>query len=172
MNNLTKFTLSSLLLAIGLILPLFFGQVEILGQTILVLHIPIYLCGLLCGANYGMVVGFILPILRSCLFSMPIFYPNAIAMAVELALYGFVSGYLWHKRKVCNIYLVLLISMIIGRLGWGIMEWLLLCLNHQSFTLNMFITLGFVQGIVGIIIQFLIIPPLYKVMKGLIYVNS
>lgn len=172
MNSLTKFTLSSLLLAIGLILPLFFGQVEILGQTILVLHIPIYLCGLLCGANYGLVVGFILPILRSCLFSMPIFYPNAIAMAVELSLYGFVSGYLWHKRKVCNIYLVLLISMIIGRLGWGIMEWLLLSLNQQSFTLNMFITLGFVQGIVGIIIQFFIIPPLYKVLKGLIYVNS
>ncbi len=170
-NSLTKFTLSALLLAIGLILPLFFGQVEILGQTLLVLHIPVYLCGLLCGPNYGVVVGFILPILRSCLFSMPIFYPNAIAMAVELALYGLISGYLFHKVKGLNIYLVLLIAMIVGRLGWGIMEWLLLSLNHQSFTLNVFLTLAFVQGIVGIIIQFIIIPPLYKVMKGLLHVN-
>ncbi len=60
---------------------------------LLPMHIPVLLCGLICGWKYGILVGFILPLLRHTIFGMPILFPTGIAMAFELATYGFVIGF-------------------------------------------------------------------------------
>ena len=50
MKSLTKnIVLSAMFLAIGLILPLFTAQIPQIGQMLLPLHIPVLLCGFLCG---------------------------------------------------------------------------------------------------------------------------
>ena len=83
-KNLLKLVYSAVCLALAMVLPLFLGQVQIFMQGISPMHIPALLCGLICGPAYGAAVGFIAPLLRSLIFSMP---PMAVAipMAFELA---------------------------------------------------------------------------------------
>ena len=79
-----KFTLSAMLIAIGMVLPFLTGQIPQIGNMLCPMHIPVFLCGLICGWPYGMAVGFVLPVLRSVIFGMPMLYPSAISMAFEL----------------------------------------------------------------------------------------
>ena len=76
MKSLTKnMALSAMFLAIGLVLPFFTAQVPQIGQMLLPMHIPVLLCGFVCGWQSGALVGFVLPLLRSALFGAPAFTP-------------------------------------------------------------------------------------------------
>lgn len=167
-ENLKRISQSAMFLAIGMILPFFTSQVKELGDKLLPMHIPVLFCGLICGPKYGLMVGFILPFLRSLLFSMPRLYPNAVTMAFELATYGFVIGLMYYRcanRKIGYLYLCLVSSMISGRVVWGIAKLILFGLEGNSFTFGAFIAGGVVNAIPGIIIQLILIP---AVMKALI----
>ena len=83
-----KLTLSALFLALGLVLPLITGQIPQIGKMLLPMHIPVLLCGMVCGWPYGLAVGAVMPLLRGLLFGMPVLYPTGIGMAFELAAYG------------------------------------------------------------------------------------
>ena len=89
-----KLALAGLFIALGLVLPFFTGQIPSLGSKLLPMHIPVLLAGFVCGWPYGLAIGFIVPLLRSVLFGMPPMYPTAVAMAFELAVYGFATGFL------------------------------------------------------------------------------
>ena len=99
MEKVKKVTLSGMLFAIGLILPFFIGQIPAVGKMLLPMHIPVLICGLILGWQYGLAVGFLLPLVRSVLFGMPVLYPNAIAMAFEMGTYGLVAGWLYSHAK-------------------------------------------------------------------------
>ena len=86
-KRIHSLVLSALFLALGLVLPFFTGQIPQIGSMLLPMHIPALLCGLICGWQYGAVVGFIMPLMRSLLFTMPPLL-TAVAMAFELAAYG------------------------------------------------------------------------------------
>ena len=49
-----KLTLSALFLALGLVLPLITGQIPQIGKMLLPMHIPVLLCGMVCGWPYGL----------------------------------------------------------------------------------------------------------------------
>ena len=88
-------------------------------------------------------------------------YPNAVAMAFELAAYGFVSGFLYsHSRWQCvrALYRCLIIAMIAGRIVWGIAEVVLLGIGNGGFTVAAFITGAFAEAFPGIILQLIVIP--------------
>mgnify|MGYP003306633627 CR=1 FL=1 len=91
-SNLKKLIFSAFFLALGFILPMLIGQIPTIGQMLLPMHIPVFLCGMICDFKYGCLIGFILPILRSLLFSVPVMYPTAIAVAFEMATYGLIVG--------------------------------------------------------------------------------
>lgn len=154
-------TLSAMFMAVGLVLPFLTGQIKQIGSMLLPMHIPVFLCGLICGWQYGLIVGFILPILRSMLFGMPILFPTGIAMAFELATYGAVIGWLYsHSRWQCVIalYRCMIATMLAGRLVWGVVQILLLGMNGNGFTWQMFITGALLNAIPGIILQLILIP--------------
>ncbi len=156
-----KLALASMFLALGLLLPFVTGQIPQIGKMLLPMHIPVLLCGLICGEKYGLAVGFLTPLLRSVLFSMPIFYPTAIAMAFELAVYGFAVGFFYRKARwhcVVSLYRCLIGTMICGRLVWGIVDCLLLGYGENAFTLQLFFTTAFVSAVPGIILQLVLIP--------------
>lgn len=160
-TTLKKTILAALFLAIGLVLPFLTGQIPAIGKMLLPMHIPVLLCGLICGWQYGLAVGFILPLMRSLLFSMPVLYPMAIAMAFELAAYGFTIGLLYGRSRwqcVRALYRCLLISMLAGRVVWGIVEVLLLGLAGNSFTWQMFVAGAVTNAIPGILLQLALIP--------------
>lgn len=75
-KNIKKLTLAAMFLAIGLVLPLLTGQIPQIGNMLLPMHIPVFLCGLICGWQYGAAVGFILPLLRYAIFEMPVLFPT------------------------------------------------------------------------------------------------
>lgn len=162
MKTTTKnLTLSAMFLALGMVLPFLTGQIQLIGNMLLPMHIPVLLCGLLCGWQYGAAVGFVLPLLRSATFGMPPLYPTAIAMAFELATYGFVSGFLYARSRwqcVIALYRCLIAAMIAGRLVWGAAEIILLGLRGNAFTWEAFLAGALFNAIPGIIIQLVLIP--------------
>ena len=125
MNSLQirKLTYSALYLAIAMVLPFVTGQIPEIGAMLCPMHIPALLCGFMCGWPWGVAVGFIAPLLRSVLFGMPVLFPTAVAMAFELAVYGGTAGILYQllPRKKWTVYLVLILSMIAGRIVWGML---------------------------------------------------
>lgn len=160
-NQLLNLTLAAMFLAIGLLLPLLTGQMKQLGNALLPMHIPVLLCGLICGWQYGLGVGFVLPLLRSAIFGMPILFPTAVSMAFELAAYGFAVGFLYsHSRWKCVValYRCMIIAMLSGRVVWGIVQVCLLGLGENGFTFSMFIAGAFLNAIPGIILQLILIP--------------
>ena len=59
MKKTTKnLTLSAMFLAIGMVLPFFTGQIPQIGKMLLPMHIPVFLCGLICGWQYGLFSSF------------------------------------------------------------------------------------------------------------------
>lgn len=164
MKRISRYTLSALFLALALILPFLSGQLREVGKVLLLMHYPVYLCGFICGPFLGFIVGLIAPILRSFVFGMPILFPNAIAMSIELAVYGLTCGYFYYKLNKYNsnkylcIYISLILAMIIGRIIWIIVDYILLGITNSNLTLSYFIFTSFVEGLPGIIIQLVVIP--------------
>lgn len=156
-----KLTLSAMFIALGLILPFLTGQIPQIGNMLLPMHIPVFLCGLICGWQYGFVVGFILPVLRYMLFGMPVIFPTGIAMAFELAAYGFFAGFLYGNSRwhcIIALYRSLIISMLAGRIVWGIVEVIILGMSGGVFTWKMFLAGAFINAIPGIVVQLILIP--------------
>lgn len=74
-----KLTLSALFLALGLVLPLITGQIPQIGKMLLPMHIPVLLCGMVCGWPYGLAVGAVMPLLRGLLLECRCCTPPALA---------------------------------------------------------------------------------------------
>ena len=160
-EKIKKIAVAAVFLSIGLVLPLLTGQIPEIGQRLLPLHIPVFLCSLICGWQYGAVCGLILPILRSLIFGMPELYPSAFSMAIELPAYAIICGliYLCFKKKnLVAIYVSLVSAMLGGRVVYAIVQAFILGLGEDGFTLTLFITKAFINPFPGIILQLVIIP--------------
>lgn len=165
MPYIKKMIVSAMFLSLGIVLPFITGQIKEFGDSFLPMHIPVMLCGLVCGGKYGFFVGLLLPFIRSITVGMPPIYPNAVWMSFELATYGFVIGYLYsvfQKKQIWWLYCCLISSMICGRIVWGFTKKLLLGMTGKSFTFYAFITGGFLDSLPGIILQLVLIPAIIK----------
>ncbi|MBE6036242.1 MAG: ECF transporter S component [Clostridiales bacterium] len=161
-NHLLKLILSALFLAIAFVLPFLTGQIPEIGSMLCPLHIPVLLCGFICGWPWGLAVGFIAPLFRSLILTMPPLFPTAVCMAFELAAYGAVAGLL-HRvlpRKKPFIYVSLLVAMIAGRIVWGIAMMIFMGVTGGTFTFAAFLAAAFTNAVPGIILQILLIPVL------------
>lgn len=167
MNNTKKMTMAAFFMALGLVMPFFTGQIPEIGSMLLPMHIPVLLCGFFCGWEYGLTVGFIVPIFRSVLFGRPFMMPTAVAMAFELAAYGAVAGYLYQKLKAKKggIFISLLGAMIAGRALWGVVSIALFKMVGSVFTWEVFVAGAFMEAIPGIIVQLLLIPTIVSRLK-------
>ena len=159
-NHIMRLALSAMLLAIGLVLPFLTGQIPEIGSMLSPMHIPVLLCGFICGPAWAAVVGAIAPLLRFALFGMPPLFPMGVAMCVELATYGAVSGALYHllPRKPIHVYVSLIIAMLAGRIVWGIVRVVLSGVSGAAFTWAAFMAGAFTQAIPGIILHIVLIP--------------
>ena len=152
---------AAMLLALGLILPFLTGQIPQIGKMLCPMHLPVLLCGLLCGWKYGLAVGLILPPLRYVLFFAPPLFPTGTAMAFELAAYGFLAGFLYARSRwqcVVALYRCLIAAMLGGRVVWAVVQVILSGVSGQAFTWQMFLSGAFLTAIPGIILQLVFIP--------------
>ena len=159
-NKILKMVLAALFLAIAYVLPFFTGQIPEVGAMLCPMHIPVLLCGFICGWNWGLLVGFIAPLLRSVALGMPPMFPTAICMAFELATYGAIAG-IMHKKlssKKWYVYLSLIMAMIVGRIVWGGAMYICMGIKGGAFTLAAFFAGAITNAIPGIIVQLVLIP--------------
>ena len=155
-----KLAYAAICLALCLVLPFLTGQIPQIGQMLSPMHIPVFLCGFLCGWPWGLTVGFIAPLLRGALFGMPALVPGGIAMAFELAAYGFLSGLLYRifPKTTGYIYATLLLSMFCGRIVWGVARFLISGVAQTQFTFSMFLAGAIPNAIPGIILHLILVP--------------
>jgi thiamine transporter ThiT len=161
MKKIQKLVLAAMFLAIGHVLPFFTGQIPQIGRMLLPMHIPVLLCGLVCGWQYGLMVGFVLPIMRSAIYGMPFMFPDAVSMAFELATYGSVVGYLFNRARwqcVVSLYRCMLMAMVCGRVVWGIVRMACMGLGADAFTIKAFFAGAFINAVPGIILQLIVVP--------------
>ncbi|NLE24937.1 MAG: ECF transporter S component [Clostridiaceae bacterium] len=163
-----KITFAGMFLALALLFPFLTGQIPQIGSALSPMHIPVLLCGFVCGGPYGLVIGFIAPLLRFMLFGMPPIFPTGIAMAFELAAYGMAAGLLYKilPKKIPYIYVSLVLSMLIGRVVWGIAMFIiaLLAANIQ-FGFAAFLAGAFIKAVPGIILHIILIPIIIIALK-------
>lgn len=182
-KGIRKLVLSAMFMAIGLVLPFITGQIQQIGNMLLPMHIPVLFCGLICGWQYGAVVGFVLPLLRYVLFGMPPIFPTGVSMSFELAVYGAVIGLNMQqlgkrnttdsgKNYVRNLYLALIGAMLAGRIVWGLVRFILARATMQPFTMEMFMAGAFLTAIPGIIVQLILIPGIMAALKRVGVLNA
>ena len=182
-RGIKKLVLSAMFMAIGLVLPFITGQIQQIGNMLLPMHIPVLFCGLICGWQYGAVVGFVLPLLRYVLFGMPPIFPTGVSMSFELAVYGAVIGLNMQqlgkrnttdsgKNYVRNLYLALIGAMLAGRIVWGLVRFILARATMQPFTMEMFMAGAFHTAIPGIIVQLILIPGIMAALKRVGVLNA
>lgn len=154
-------TISALLIAMRLIIPMFTHYIAA-GNILLPMHIPVLIAGLVLKPRYAVIVGIITPILSSVLTGMPPMFPMLPIMIFELATYALVASILKNKLNL-NIYLILIISLICGRIIAALIAQILIVGFNAPFPSGIvFITTAITTGYIGIIIQLIIVPPIAK----------
>ena len=166
-NPIFDMVLAALFLAMAYVLPFFTGQVPQIGSMLCPMHIPVLLCGFICGWPWGLAVGLIAPLLRSATLGMPPMFPTAVCMAFELAIYGAVSGLMYKvlPKSKLSVYVSLLIAMVTGRLVWGVAMFACLGLSGGSFGFKAFLAGAVTNALPGIILQLILVPVIVMVLE-------
>ena len=167
-SNLVRLIFSAMFLSLALVLPFLTGQIPEIGSMLCPMHLPVLLCGFICGWPWGLAVGVIAPLFRSLTLGMPPLFPTALCMAFELAAYGAIAG-LMHKllpKKKPYIYCSLLIAMIAGRLIWGAAMFICVGAGGGNFTFAAFLAGAVTNAIPGIILQIILVPAIVMLLDN------
>ena len=158
MRSIKKLTLSSVCIALCVVLPIAFHSIPDGGSVFLPMHIPVLICGMICGWPYGLLCGLMGPLLSSLITGMP---PAAVlpAMMVECGTYGAVSGlvlkFVRTGKTYVDLYTALVIAMIAGRVISGIAKALIF---SPGIALSAWVAASFVTALPGIVIQLVFLP--------------
>ena len=168
MSVVKKSIITAVCIALCYVVPLLFHGVQNAGRVFLPMHLPVFLCGLICGWQYGLLCGLAGPALSSLLTSMP---PAAMlpSMMLELAVYGCVSGLMMRfirtKNTYADLYISLIAALLCGRVVAGLMQALIFSKGAYSMT-------AWVSGYVvtswpGTLIQLVLLPSVvFALMKA------
>ena len=152
--------LSSFFLALGILFPFVFHQFGMAGRIFSPMHIPVFLAGIFVGPISGLVVGILSPIVSFLLSGMPPPYAVPL-MAIELPLYGVSIGLLTKINKL-PLILALIISMLVGRIGFALGLLVFGLFLNLPYGFSGFLKASFILGLPGIVLQLILIPLLVK----------
>jgi hypothetical protein len=87
-------------------------------------------------------------------------------MALELAVYGLVAGWMHRRlpRKKPYVYLSLLLAMLAGRLVWGAAMYVCMGVSGGVFTLSAFVAGAITNALPGIVVQIVLVPVLVMIL--------
>ena len=166
-KKVLKMVLAALFLALAYVMPFVTGQIPEVGAMLCPMHIPVLLCGFICGWPWGLAVGFIAPLFRSLTLGMPPLFPGAVCMAFELAAYGACTGLLYAglPKNNASVYVSLLGAMVIGRIVWGAVSMVIYGVMGNAFSVQMFMAGAFLNAVPGIVMQIVLIPVIIMALK-------
>lgn len=159
-DTILKLICAAVCLALCMVLPFLTGQIPEIGGMLCPMHIPVLLAGFLCGPWWAMGVGFVAPLLRYLLFSMPPLLPVGIPMMFELLTYGIVVGLLYRllPKKPGYVYVSLIGGMAVGRVVWGVAAMVVYGAVSKPFTWAAFFAGAVVNAVPGIILHIVLVP--------------
>ena len=158
MSYSKRICISAACIALCVVLPMAFHAFPNGGSIFLPMHIPVLLCGMVCGWPYGLICGLLGPALSSLLTSMP---PAAMLapMMIECAVYGISAGlmlkYIRAGKVYIDLYASLVVAMLLGRVVSGIAKALLFT---PGLSIAAWATASFITALPGIAIQLLLLP--------------
>lgn len=158
MPRIKRMVFCAVCAALCIVLPMAFHSIPNAGTVLLPMHIPVLLCGLICGWPFGFVCGLVGPFLSSILTGMP---PAAMlpSMMIECAAYGCVTGlmmkYIRTGHPYWDLYISMGTAMVFGRVISGLAKSWILSPGTPPFA---WVTTSLVAGIPGIIIQLVLMP--------------
>ena len=165
MSMVKRAVITALCIALCVVLPMAFHAVKNAGNIISPMHIPVLLCGLICGWPFGLLCGIAGPVLSALFTGMPsmAFLPP---MIIELAAYGLVAGFMMQmvhtKNTYADLYLSLVVAMIAGRIIAGFARGFIF--TAGKYSLQAWAAGYFVTALPGIAIQLVLIPSLVFVL--------
>lgn len=162
---LYNMVLTAMFIAMGVLLPFVTGQIPDYGKVLCPMHITVMLCGAVCGWQWGMAAGIITPLLRSLLFTVPVIYPTAVAMSVELAVYGVTVGIMLalfggKMDRLASVYASLLVAMVLGRAALLVANFAMMGMFGTPYSWEIFKADAIISAIPALILQFAVLPPL------------
>ncbi len=160
--SIRQICITGICIALCYVFPLAFHAVG-LGKALLPMHVPVLLCGMLCGGVYGMICGIAGPVLSSALTGMP--SPAAlVSMAPELAVYGLASGIAYRlvqtKHPIADLYISLIGAMVLGRIVKALIHALFYLGSASGPSLLSWVGSDLAGTVPGIICHLVIIPAL------------
>ena len=168
MSAVKKSIITAVCIALCVVLPQAFHAVPNAGAIYLPMHIPVLLCGLICGWSYGLLCGLAGPALSALLTGMP---PAAVlpGMLVECGVYGLAAGLLMQlvctKHLYADLYISLAAAMLLGRVVSGIAKALIF--SAGSYSMASWVAGSFVTALPGIVIQLALLPSIvYALMRA------
>ena len=168
MSNVKKSIITAVCIALCYVIPLMFHGIQNAGSIFCPMHIPVFICGLICGWQYGLLCGIAGPALSSALSGMP---PVAIlpSMMVELAAYGTVAGLMMKlvrtKSTYADLYISLIVAIVCGRVLAGLAKALIFA--RGSYSMSAWIAGCVVASWPGTVIQLVFIPTIvFALMKS------
>lgn len=158
-TKLRNILFTALCIAIGLILSQVVKMIPIPypGAVLLPMHIPVLICGFLCGWAYGAISGLTLPLIAFVLTGMPPIFPTGISMMLELATYGAFTALIYHFTNG-KVVISLIGAMISGRVVMAAANTILFTFTDNIYGWSLFISSAFFTALPGIIIQVILIP--------------
>lgn len=160
MTSIKKICVTAIMIALCCILPTMFHLAG-LGTAFSPMHIPVLLCGLLCGGWYGLACGVIGPVLSSILTGMP-GASMLVSMVPELVAYGLITGLVMRfvrtGKLTADLYISLIAAMLAGRIVGGIAKALVYMGSGEAFTLSVWVSSYFVTALPGIICHLILVP--------------
>ena len=166
MSSVKKACICSICTALCYVLPLAFHAIAA-GSVLSPMHIPVLLCGLICGWQYGVFCGVAGPVISSLLSGMPSTV-QLVYMIPELAAYGLFSGLFFKLLHTGHVYADLLLSMIpaliLGRVAGGIARAIFFMASAQSYSVSLWVSAYIVDTLPGVMLQLVLIPSLVLVL--------
>lgn len=160
MSSVKRVSLCAMCIALCYVLPIAFHAVG-LGGALSPMHIPVLLCGLVCGGGSGLLCGIVGPILSSLLSGMPPMV-MLVRMIPELCVYGLAGGiamkYVHTGRAPGDVYISLVIAMIAGRIAGGIATAIFYTLTTGVYSVALWATGYFVESLPGIVTHLILVP--------------
>lgn len=161
-----QLTIAAVCIALCYVLPIALHPLG-LGNALSPMHIPVLLCGMVCGGGYGLFCGLAGPLLSSVLSGMP---PAAalVAMVPELMVYGLASGlimgFIRTKNLFLDLYISLGIAMLLGRIAGGVASALVHMGTDSGFGISVWVASYFTGTLPGIVVQLVLIPLLVGIL--------
>ena len=160
MSNIKRIVICAMCIALCYVLPVAFHSIG-LGSALSPMHIPVLLCGMVCGGGYGALCGILGPVLSSLLSGMPPM-TMLVRMIPELCAYGLCCGimmrYVRTGSTFADLYISLAAAMIAGRIVGGIATAVFYMATSGVYSIALWAGGYFVEAIPGIIAHLVLVP--------------